>query len=147
MIKEPAQPIDDGKTEPHGAALSPFRFGNLIELVEDFLLLMLRNSGAAVPYLDVQPAAATTAADDNPSARRVAHRVGHDIEQDAFQQNNVAPYPGAARHHSQSQALLMCSARKRRLEPLQQMADRKLREAGDEHTGIELGNVQKCIEQ
>jgi hypothetical protein len=68
---------------------------------------------------------APAAADHHAAASRVAHRVGHQVEQDPLEQNEIAADPGAARYHRQPQPLLARGLGKGRFYAREQRLDRK----------------------
>src|SRR6516225_10891033 len=107
MAEQAAEPINDGKAEaqPHLAIRSRGR--QLVELAEYALPLILRNAGAGIANIDAQLRSAAAATHHDTAARRVAHRVAHQIEQDAFKQDRIAAQPRAAWHHTQAEALLV----------------------------------------
>jgi len=63
VIEQAAQPVDDREPEPQPPATASLRRGELVELAEDFLPLVLGNADSAVPDFDPQPVAAAAAAD------------------------------------------------------------------------------------
>src|SRR5207248_8431851 len=65
MIKQPAQPVDNGKPETKAGASVAVRFAEAIELAEDVLLLILRNPSSSIPNLDEQAVSSLAAADDH----------------------------------------------------------------------------------
>jgi len=69
--------------------------------------LILRNAGAGIANIDAQLPSAEPATHHYTAARRVAHRVAHQIEQDAFKQDRIAAHPRAAWHDAQAEALLV----------------------------------------
>ena len=77
-----------------------------------------------------------------PPSLGVAHGVGDQIEQDAFEQDEVAADPGATRYDPQPQTVFARRGRERRLDPFEQMIDREFRDAGSEHASVELGDIQ-----
>src|SRR5262249_43384358 len=93
VLEKPTQPVDNCKSKTEPAAI-PFSTWNLIELTENVTALILRNADAAVPDLDVHDAHAATAADRDAAADRVANRVGYQIEEYAFEQNEIAADDG-----------------------------------------------------
>ena len=80
-------------------------FAKTIELAKYVVTLVRRNPDSRIPHLDPQLRAAPPAADHDPPARRIAHRVGHQVEQDSLEQNEVRAHPSAARDHLQRQFL------------------------------------------
>src|ERR1044072_2893939 len=107
MAEQPAQPVNDRQPESQPAAAIPLRASDLVELAEDLLLLAFRNAWPAVEHVDAHPAAASPAPDQHPASGGVAHCIGHQVEQDAFEQNEVAANPGAARHNAKGQLLFV----------------------------------------
>src|ERR1700730_940077 len=97
MIEKPAQPVDDRKPKPQAAAAITFGRRKLIELAKNAAALIFRDADAAVPHLDAERVAAATAADHDATADGVANRIGHQIEENTFEQNEVAADEGAAR--------------------------------------------------
>src|SRR2546430_17633717 len=94
MVEKQAKPVDDGQAEPHAAVPVPVSGGQLKELAKDILLLILRNAGTTIPYLDAQHLTAPTTADNDSAPQCIAHSIGYQIEQYAFEQHGVAPHPG-----------------------------------------------------
>ena len=68
----------------------------LIEFAEDALLLVGWNARPGVADVNPQLVAATAATDDHAAVRRVAHRVGHQIQQHPFEQDEIAAHPCVA---------------------------------------------------
>src|SRR4249920_2097989 len=107
VAQQAAEAINDGKAEaePHLAIQSRVR--QLVELAEYALALILRNAVAGIANIDSQLRSAAATAHHDTAARRVAHRVAHQIEQDAFKQDRIAAHPRAAWHDAQAEALLV----------------------------------------
>src|SRR3712207_231272 len=103
MVEETAQAIDDRKPKAEAAVAIRLRSRQLNELTEYGPLLVLRDSHSAVADIDAQPGAAAATADHHSTLRRVAHGVGDQVQQDAFEQNKVAANPGAARNDLETQ--------------------------------------------
>ena len=98
----------------------------LVELAEDALALVLRNAGSAVAHVDAQLLAAAAAADHHAAPLRVAHRVGHEVEQDPLEQDRIARHPGVAADHAQAQPLLARGIGEGGLDALEQPGDGEL---------------------
>src|SRR6185437_3565150 len=79
MIEQAAEAIDDGEPQAQSAAAIAIGVGDLVELVEDVLLLVLRNARPGVPDLDPKTIFAPSAADEHAALRGVAHRVRHEV--------------------------------------------------------------------
>src|SRR5262245_14642932 len=118
-----------------------------VKLSENALLLILRNANPGIPDFDTQEIRAATAADDNPTLERVAQSVGHQIEEDPFEQDKVAADPGRVGYDPQAQPSLSRHCRKRHPDPLQQLSDREFRNGWCKNASVELGNIQQRIEQ
>jgi hypothetical protein len=112
--------------------------GQLIKFREDIAVLILCDSNSCIQHFDVQTTVTMAAADDDIAALSVAHSVGHQIEQNSFQEDQVAADPGATRHHPQAQSLFARGHRECRLDPFEEAIDWKFRDAGSEHAGVEL---------
>jgi len=69
--------------------------------------LILRNAGAGIANIDAQLRNAEPATHHYTAARRVAHGVAQQIEQDAFEQDGIAAHPRATWHDAQPKALLV----------------------------------------
>ncbi len=147
MSEELAQAVDDRESEAEPGAAIRLPAPELVELAENVPLLILRNAGSAIPYVDAQPIAAVAAADHNTAVRRVPHRVGYQVQHDSFEQNEIAAHPGAARYHPQAQPLLTRGLGKRRFYPLEQTLDGKLGQIRLEHACVEPGHIQERLEQ
>src|SRR4249920_1256162 len=95
VAQQAAEPINYGKAEaePHLAIRSRVR--QLVELFEYAMALILRNAGAGIANIDAQLRSAEPATHHYTAVRRVAHRVAHQIEQDAFKQDWIAAHPRA----------------------------------------------------
>src|SRR5215510_7881228 len=146
MVEEPAQPLDDRKPEAKPAA--PIALGGkAIEFSKNTALLIVRNADTRVPYLDAQETRAVSTADDHAALSGVAYCVGHEIEQDALKQDEIAADPRAAGDDAQPQRLFARCRHERHLDALEQMINRKIRDAGSKHAGVELGDVQERVEQ
>src|SRR5262249_7725709 len=105
MAKKSAQTLDDRETEAKSTVAMTVRAGELIELAEDVLLLIFRNSGPGVAHVDADVIAAMAAAHHHAALSGVAHGVRDQVQQDSFEQDCVAPHPSAARHDAQRQSL------------------------------------------
>src|SRR2546430_14200895 len=125
MVEKEAKPVDNSQAEPQAAVPVPFWGGKLKKLAKDILLLILRNAGTAIPYLDTQHFTAPTTSDNDPAPQCIAHRVGCQIDQYAFEQHGVAPHPGVTSPNAQTQALFSRCLIKRRLNFFQQARDRE----------------------
>src|ERR1700686_3648483 len=147
MIEKPAQPVDDRKPKPQAAAAIPFGRRKLIELAKNAAALIFRDADAAVPHLDAERVAAATATDHDASADGVANRVGYQIEENAFEEDEIAADEGSARNRPQPQALFSCRRRECHFDTLEQVVNRELRNAGRDYAGVELGNIQERTEQ
>src|SRR5215813_7527927 len=107
MAQQAAEPINDGKAEPEPRLPIRSRGRQLVELAEYALALILRNAGAGIANIDAQLRGAAAATHHDTAARRVAHRVAHQIEQDAFKQDRIAAPPRAAWPDAQAKTLLV----------------------------------------
>ena len=76
------------------------------------------------------------AADYDSTSLGVAHGVGDQIEQDAFEQDEVAADPSPTRYHAQSQTVFARSGHEGGLDPFEQVIDREFRDAGSEHASV-----------
>src|SRR3979490_1400630 len=94
MVEKYAKPVDNSQAEPEAAAPVLFWGRKLKKLAKDIPLLILRNAGTAIPYFDTQHFTALATSDDDPAPQCIAHSVGYQIEQYAFEQHGVAPHPG-----------------------------------------------------
>src|SRR5258708_26515515 len=94
MVANQPRPAEHSQAEPHAAVPVPASGSKLKKLAKDILLLILRNAGTAIPYFDTQHLTAPTTSDDDPAPQRIAHSIGYQIEQYAFEQHGVAPHPG-----------------------------------------------------
>ena len=89
MIEKPAKAGNDGKSKAQSAP-SLLRATELMELVEDTDVLVLRNAGAAVAHVDSQLTTTPAAADDQSATRRIIHRVGRQIQENPLKQDGIA---------------------------------------------------------
>src|SRR5437588_11512725 len=120
MVEKSARPVDDGKTKAEPGTSITVRFADTVELAEYLLVLVLGNSGSRVPHLDPHRVVTPAATDNQSPVRRVAHRIGHQIEQYPFEQDEVAAHPSTARDGSQRQSLFPCRAREGGFDSLEQ---------------------------
>src|SRR5215475_11716111 len=97
MVEQLAQPVNNGEPETKTGT----RCGKSIELAEDVLLLVLRNSRSGVPNLDAQIDTPVAATNDHAAPAGIAYRIRNQIENDALQQDEVAAYPGTAGNNAQ----------------------------------------------
>ena len=88
------------------AGAVPLGVAYLIKLAEHLGLVLGRDANAAVPDFNphVLAVARRAARQQYRAVFCVPHGIGHQIEQDALQQNRVAAHPGAGRAHPQAQA-------------------------------------------
>ena len=147
MIKQAAQAVDDREPKAKAAATVLAGGRELVELTEDIALLILGNADAAVADFESQEAVTAATADHDSADRRITHGIRYQIEEDSLEQNEIAADPGAVRYDPQAQILFSCGSGERHLDPLEQLIDREVRDAGSEHAGIEPGNIQKRVEQ
>src|SRR6516164_3064932 len=146
MVKQPAQPVNNGKPETEAGA--PVTLGvEAIELAEDALLLILRNPRSGIPNLDTQVDTPLAATDDHAATAGVAYGIRNQIENDALQQDEVAAYPGAAGNDPQRQPFFPRGSCEGRIDSVEQFRNRKFSYARSEHAGVELGDVQERVEQ
>jgi hypothetical protein len=99
MAEKAAEAVDNGKPEPHTSHRFSFSFGDLIEFFEYTLTLILWNSWSAVADFNPQRIPANPASYDNSSTLGIADRVGDQVQQNAFKQDNIAADPGAVAGH------------------------------------------------
>src|SRR5688572_23947961 len=96
MVEKQAKPVDNNQAEAQ-AAISVSLWGRKLKTpAKDIQLLILRNAGTAIPYFDTQHFIAPTTSDDDPALQCIAHSIGYQIEQYAFEQHGVAPHPDVA---------------------------------------------------
>src|SRR5437879_6039286 len=100
MVEKYAKPVDNSQAEPQTAVRVPFRGGKLKKLAKDILLLVFRNAGTAIPYFDTQHFTAPATSDVDSAPQCIAHGIGYQIEQYAFEQHGVAPHPGVTSHNA-----------------------------------------------
>src|SRR5438445_4707063 len=146
MVEKEAKPVDNSQAEPQAAVPVPFWGSKLKKLAKDILLLILRNAGTAIPYFDTQHFTAPTTSDDDPAPQCIAHSIGYQIEQYAFEQHGVAPHPGVTSPDAQTQARFSRCLIERRLNFLQQARDREFSNCGYKDSSIQLGHIQQRIE-
>src|SRR6267154_4703473 len=146
MVEKYAKPVDNSQAEPQAAVPAPFWGRKLEKLAKDILLLLLRNTGTAIPYFDTQHFTAPTTSDDDPAPQCIAYSIGYQVEEYAFEQHGVAPHPGVTSPNAKTQALYSRCLIKRRLNFLQQARDREFGKFGCKDPSIEPGNIQERIE-
>ena len=100
VAEQAAQPVDDCETQAETTAAVRRKARELVELAEYTLPLVCRNAGPGIADIDAQLRPAVAAADHHAAALRVAHRIGHEIEHNALEQDGIARYPGVARDHA-----------------------------------------------
>ena len=106
-----------------------------------------RNAGAGIANIDAQLCGAAAATHHDTAARRVAHCVAHQIEQDAFKQDRIAAHPRAAWHDAQAQALFVRRFGERRFDTVEQSLHGKLGRICLQDAGLKLGHVEQRLEQ
>ena len=126
MAQQASEPINDGKAEAEPRLAIRSRVRQLVELAEYALALILRNAGAGIANIDAQLCGAAAATHHYTAARRIAHRVGHQIEQDAFKQDRIAAHPRAAWHDAQAETFLVREFGERRFDAVKQPLHGKL---------------------
>src|SRR5207237_684835 len=94
MVEKYAKPVDNGQAEPQAAVPVPLWGRKVKNLAKDIPLQSLGNAGTAIPYFDPQHFTEPTTSDDDPAPQCIAHSIGYQIEQYAFEQHGVAPHPG-----------------------------------------------------
>src|SRR5262249_18758439 len=99
QCKQCAEALNDRESQSKTRALVALRFAEPIEFAEDVLALVFGDSRPGIPNLDTQLLAPLAAGNDNAAARGVPHRIGHQVEEDSFQKDKVAPHPGIAWQH------------------------------------------------
>src|SRR6516225_4947359 len=120
MAEQAAEPINDGKAEPEPRLAIRSRGRQLVELAEYALALILRNAGAGIANVDAQLRGAAATTHHDTAAKRVAHRVAHQIEQDAFKQDRIAAHPRPAWHDAQAESLLVRQGGECRFDAIEQ---------------------------
>ena len=78
MAEQFAQALHD--REPQAQPAMAVALLDAVELAEDVAALLLRNAGTTVADIDPQQVAAAAASDHDAARRRIAHRVGDEIE-------------------------------------------------------------------
>src|SRR5581483_2962427 len=147
MIEQRPQAFDDCEPQPKPILTSLLLWNDLVELVEYVALLVCRNAAASIAYVDAQLSSLAAASHHYAAGLRVAHGVGDEIEQDPLKQYRIAAHPGPAPHDVQSEPFVAGRGGERRFHALQDAADREIRDAHLDGTGIELRNVEKRVEQ
>ena len=113
------------------------------ELVKNSLLLVLRDAGAVVPYLDADLLPHPAATKQHTAARVVAKRIGEEVLQHPAQQPHIAVYRVLALHHREVDPPRLGQHAKLRLEVVEQIAQGKV-----ELLGLELARFEpRDIEQ
>src|SRR6185369_7927133 len=107
MAEQAAESVNDGKAEPEPRLAIRSRGRQLVEFAKNAVALILRNADAGIANIEAQLHCAAAATHHDTAARRVAHRVAHQVEQDAFKQDRIAAHPRAAWHDAQAEALLI----------------------------------------
>ena len=101
MAQEPRYALGDGEPESDAGVWASGGSLDLVELVEDTLELICRDSFAVIPNLKAQAIATTAAADKDAAAGRgVVNRVGNEVPQDLRQQLGIAADRRAAMHEA-----------------------------------------------
>ncbi|MEA2268011.1 MAG: hypothetical protein QOC64_621, partial [Solirubrobacteraceae bacterium] len=121
--------------------------GHLAIALEDGLAVPGRDAGARVRDLDAHPAVAgLERAADDPTRRRVAHRVGHEVREDGEQLGVVGPR-GQAPGRAQDQALvaLLQEAREARRGPVDQPRDVAVDRVGGHPPGVHPRGLQQVV--
>ena len=75
MVEQPANSLDNRKSESQACTLIACRLPEPIKLTEDVLAVFLSDTNSGIPDFYTQLFAALAAADDNAALWRVAHRV------------------------------------------------------------------------
>src|SRR5262245_37876211 len=101
MVEQTAQTLDNGEAEAQAAVATR----QPVEFAEDIPSLVLRNSRTAIPDFDADLLAAVPTSDHHAARGRVTHRIGHQVQDDPFEQDRIAADPGAARYHAERQSL------------------------------------------
>src|SRR5262245_28801076 len=115
MAQETTKALDNGQSQAKATSAFVIRIRAPIELAEDIFLLLFGNSGTAIPDFDAQRRVSGTTANDDAAVGGVTDRVGDEVQQNPFQQDEVTAYRRPAWHDPQRQTLLMRRRRKRRL--------------------------------
>src|SRR5271156_2716994 len=138
MIQKAAQSIDDRQAKAETRAPIAIRFAEAIELAEYLFMLVGRNSGPGVPYLNAQSVFPAAAADNETTKMRVAHGVRYQIENDPFEQDEVAADPCPTMHDAERQSFFPGSFRKCRLGISQKFLDWEIGDGFGGCAGVEL---------
>src|SRR5690606_40651356 len=91
--------LDDGQSQPGTLARADPIGMQLVELAEDVLETLARNTQPGIPYLNAQQLTPAPAADQYPPARRIADGIAQQVAQDAAEHavigtHRPAPKPG-----------------------------------------------------
>ena len=101
MAKEPAEALNNGKTQTQSGVVSVLQIRQPIEFVEYALALILWNTRSSVPNFNLQARAAPAAAKNYTSLLGAPDRVGHQVQQNPLQQDGVTAHPGPARRDAE----------------------------------------------
>lgn len=147
MIEETGQPVNQGQAEPQALAGIALRVRDLVELLEDEGLLLVRDAHAGVPDFDAQPAAGRAHPDQHAALPAVGNRIGDQIADHAVEQGGIAEAPVARRVQAQAQALLPGLAGMGGMDAFQQAVERYRLNAGTDGAEVGARHVEQAAEQ
>ncbi len=149
MSAKRREPAHDRETEPHAAppGMVSGRRGQLHELVEDARAVVFGDADARVDHVDAHRSCAPARPDDDATRRRVTHRVGHEIAQDAFEQDRIGVDRKPRRHDPQRKSRRVRLRREIGGEARQQRSERHARPCRLERSGVQPRQVEQLGEQ
>ena len=68
---------------------APFGVSQLNKFLEDLVVLVDRDARSGIPYLNANPRPIASVSDENASFVRVPHGIGHEVAEDALDQDRV----------------------------------------------------------
>ena len=145
VVEQARQPVDDRQAKAEAGRVRCARRIAAIEFLEDDVELVRGNAGTGVPDLDPQLVALTAAAEQDPAVAGVAHRIGQQVAQDAFQQVAVAPDHGGAGRHMKRQPFLARRSREFQRHAGQEAVDRMADRLDPQRAGIDPGDVEMGV--
>ncbi len=118
-----------------------------MELVEDLLHVVLGNTGAGIPYLQLHLLTAHAQGQHDASVAGVAQCIGHEVLQYAPQQPTITAYPGAACEHMQTQATAGRYRGVLRGQFTYQHAGVEIGDGRAQAAGIQPRHIQQAVQQ
>ena len=149
VIQQARGALDNIQPQAKALGAITLRITHLVELPKNLAVVLRRNADATVPHLDsrVTGMPRSTAGHQHRALVGVTHRIGHQIEQDALQQDRVTSHPGLGRPNPQAQPLAGRRVLHGMVDFLKHRVDRHGAQIHLNGTRVKFRDVQQTVQQ